>query len=153
MMIIICRVQSCLSHRLIRMAAWQSYTHVVSAASCTFGLRLEGTRAWHEASNVSSHTRTGTRDVSMPRLPQTCARLPALVSRTPLWGRAHHSHTSATAMQAGQMSMEARGQQTPVTSHSEASSACLLAPLAVCYEPVSVRQTTFCSKDWTETLS
>ena len=67
----------------------------------------------------------------IPRLPQTCARLPELVSRTTLWGRSHHNHTRVITTQAGKMTSETRGQQTPVISRSEGSSKCPPAPLSL----------------------
>ena len=60
----------------------------------------------------------------MPRLPDTCARLPALVSRVHQWGHSHHSNTSCIFTQARQMDMATRGQQTPAMSRSNGSSTC-----------------------------
>ena len=76
----------------------------------------------------------------MPRLPQTFARLPELVSRTSLWGRSHHDHTRLITTQAGKMTSETRGQQTPVMSRSEGSSKCPPAPLSL--PAISLRPST-----------
>lgn len=80
----------------------------------------------------------------MPRLPYTCARLPALVSRIHQWRRSHLSNRSSFVSQTRQMNMATRGQQTPVVSRSDGSSTCPPArPLLPVVRPVRMTEATF----------
>ena len=63
-------------------------------------------------------------DIRMPPFLRACARFPALVTHTPLWGRSHDFQPTLASTQKKTVNMAVRGQQTPAVSHSDGSSTC-----------------------------